>query len=102
MTHAPTTWDHDPHGPDGKLDFGKLAESIAHGTKQLADGKEAVIDAYQVAPDGAMPPPPTDGSYYTIYHHAPATAPHPGVKPALAAAKAHMSKHGMVPKLQPA
>jgi hypothetical protein len=67
-----TSWNHDPHGSDGKLDAKKLDESLKHGEKTLRNGTELLLDAMQVGPGGTMPPPPTDGSYYTIYHHVPA------------------------------
>jgi hypothetical protein len=80
--HKPTTWNHDPHGADGELDFDKLEESLAHGKNMLVQGQEGLIDAYQV--------PLADGASLTIYHHAPAG--HPEGDKAIAKLNAHLAK----------
>jgi len=82
MAHKPTTWNHDPHAPDGSLDLDKLQESIAHGTNMLMTDQEGIIDAYQLAM--------SDGRSLTIYEHAPAG--HPAGDAAIAKQKAWKAK----------
>lgn len=75
-----TNFNHAPHGADGKLDPHKLSESMDHGKKMVVEGKELMLDAYQVEPGGTVPALPNDGSYFTIYHHVPADKASPAHK----------------------